>query len=177
MRLLTLLVLAFSFQLSAAPKDQVANGNLTYGQEVFNSLQINGFVTLTGTTILQRLQVNGNLSASNAQIGELHSNGQASLSHCQVKGKCTVTGSLKGFYTSFDQPIVLTSDNSVFDSCSITSIQVLKSKDNITQTVEIKGKTNIIGLISFESGNGQVLACRECQVKESNIVGGKLVRR
>jgi hypothetical protein len=170
-------MLVFSLQLFAASKNQVANGNLVYGQEIFDTLQINGFVTLNGTMVLQRLQVNGSVSATNAQIGELHVNGQAVLSHCIVKDKCTVTGSLKGAFSTFEKAITLTSDNSSFDACTIASIQVLKTKDNVTQTIDIKGKTDISGLISFESGNGQVTACRECGIKEAQVVGGKLIKR
>jgi hypothetical protein len=177
MRLLILFMLAFSLQLFGSAKNQVANGNLTYGQEIFDSLQINGSVALNGTMVLQRLQVNGTLAATNAQIGELQIKGQAALSHCVVKDKCTVTGSLKGSFSTFEKEITLTSDSSVFDSCSIVSIHVLKTKDHVTQTIEIKGKTNLTGLISFESGNGQVIACRECAIKEANVVGGKLIKR
>lgn len=176
MRWLVLLMLALSSQLSAT-KSQVANGNLTYGQEIFDTLRINGSVTLNGTMVLQKLQVNGSLNASNAQIAELHVYGQALLSHSTVKNKCTVTGTLKGSFSNFEQAIFLTSDNSVFDSCTISSIDVLKTKDHVTQTIEIKGKTKLIGLITFESGNGQVIACRDCSIKESSIVGGKLVKR
>lgn len=177
MRWLSLLVLAFSFQLFAAPKNQVANGNLTYGQEIFDTLQINGTVALNGTMILQRLQVNGSVAATNAQIGELHVNGLAALSHCTVKDKCTVTGSLKGSFSTFEKAIALASDNSSFDVCTISSIQVLKTKDNVTQTIELKGKTELAGLISFESGNGQVIASKECPIKEAQVIGGKLIKR
>ncbi|HUD01987.1 MAG TPA: hypothetical protein VMR37_06645 [Rhabdochlamydiaceae bacterium] len=177
MRLLTILLLAFSLQISASSKNQVANGNLTYGKEVFNSLQVNGFVTLNGTTITQRLQVNGSVTASNAQVGELNVNGQASLSHCIVKDKSTVTGSLNGSFSTFEDAITLTSDLSVFDGCSLTSLKVLKTKDDVTQKIELKGKTKIIGLITFESGTGQVVACHECQIKPESVIGGKLIKR
>jgi hypothetical protein len=176
MRWLSLLLLAFSFQLFAA-KNQTASGNLIYGQEVFDTLQINGSVALNGTMILQKLQVNGSVAATNAQIEELLVNGQAALSHCIVKDKCTVVGSLKGSFSTFEKAIALTSDNSSFDVCTITSIQVLKTKDNVTQTIELKGKTELSGLISFEAGNGQVIASKECTIKESQVVGGKLIKR
>ncbi len=177
MRWLAVLVLMFSLPLFGAGKSQVANGNLTYGQEIFDTLQINGFVTLNGTVILQRLQVNGSVTAMNAQIGELHVNGQANLSHTVVKDKCTVTGSIKGAFSTFEKAIILTSDNSSFDTCTLTAIQVLKARDNVTQTIEIKGKTEVAGLISFESGNGLVNASRESSIKESQVIGGKLIKR
>jgi hypothetical protein len=177
MRWISLLVLVFSFQLFAAPKNQVASGNLTYGQEIFDTLQINGTVALNGTMILQRLQVNGSVAATNAQIAELHVNGLATLSHSTVKDKCTVTGSLKGSFTTFEKAIMLTSDHSSFDACKVSSIQVLKSKDNVKQTIDFKGKTELTGLISFESGDGQVIACKECPIKESQVIGGKLIKR
>ena len=176
MRWLSLLALVFSCHLFAA-KNQVADGNLTYGQEIFDTLQINGFVALNGTIVLQKLQVNGSVAATNAQIGELHVNGQAALSHCTVKDKCTVIGSLKGSFSTFEKAILLTSDHSSFDVCTIASIQVLKSKDRVTQTIELKGKTEVTGLISFDSGNGQVIASKECPIKENQVTGGKLIKR
>ena len=72
--------------------------------------------------------------------------------------------------------IVLTSDNSSFDTCTLTAIQVLKTKDNVTQTIEIRGETEVTGLISFEAGNGQVNACRQYSIKEAQVIGGKLIR-
>jgi hypothetical protein len=176
MRWLSLLALVFSCHLFAA-KNQTASGNLTYGQEIFDTLQINGSVALNGTIILQRLQVNGGVAATNAQIGELLVNGLAVLSHCTVKDKCTVTGSLKGSFSTFEKAIALASDNSSFDTCTITSIQVLKSKDNVTQTIELKGKTVVMGHISFEAGDGQVIASKECPIKEAQVIGGKLIKR
>lgn len=177
MRLLASILLVFTLHLSAAPKDQAANGNLTYGQEVFNTLQVNGFVTLNGTTILQRLQVNGRLNATNVQMGALSSHGEATLSHCKVKDLCNVTGTLKAYDTTFEELVTLISNNSTFDACSIDSIDVLKTRETIPQTIELKGKTTVTGTITFDSENGQVIACKECQIAESNIVGGKLIRR
>src|SRR5579864_9360737 len=107
MRWLSLLALVFSCHLFAA-KNQVASGNLTYGQEIFDTLQINGFVALNGTIVLQKLQVNGSVTATNAQIGELQVDGQATLSHCTVKDKCTVIGSLKASFSTFEKAMTLT---------------------------------------------------------------------
>jgi hypothetical protein len=169
-------MLVFSCQLFAA-KNQVASGNLTYGQEIFDTLEISGTVALNGTMVLQRLQVNGSVAATNSQIGELQVDGQAALSHCIVKDQCTVSGSLKGSFSTFEKALTLTSDNSSFDTCTLVSIQVLKSKDNVMQTIELKGKTMLAGMISFESGNGQVIASKECPIKEAQVTGGKLIKR
>jgi hypothetical protein len=177
MRLLTLMLLVLTLQISASEKNQVANGNLTYGKELFHSLQVNGFATLNGTTVTQRVQVNGSITATNAQIGELNVNGQATLSHCTVKNKTTITGSLTGSSTNFEDAVILTSDYSVFEACSLTSIRVHKTKDDVTQKIELKGKTKVLGLITFESGNGQVVACHECQIKAESVIGGKLIKR
>jgi hypothetical protein len=88
-----------------------------------------------------------------------------------------VSGSLKASFSTFEKAIALGSDNSSFDVCKIASIQVLKSKDNVTQTIELKGKTELSGLISFQAGNGQVIASKECPIKEAQVIGGKLIKR
>ena len=161
---------------SRVNKSQTASGNLTYGQEVFDTLQVNGFLTLNGTTIQQRLEVNGNLTANAAQIGELQVKGEAILSHSAVKDKCTVTGAIKAAFSTFEKEIMLTSNHSTFDECKITAIQVKKTRDSVTQTLELKGKTEVTELITFESGRGQVNASSDNNIKESQVIGGKLYR-
>jgi len=177
MRYLTLLLLVFFLPLAASPRNETAGGNLSYGQEMFDNLKVNGFVTLNGTTIVERLQMNGRLNATNAQIGDLHANGYINLYRCTVKGQSTVKGSLSGFFSTFEQPITLTSANSVFDSCSISSIHVLQKNHATTQNIELKGDTHLTGSITFEAGNGQVIVPKESPIDESRIVGGKLIKR
>jgi len=161
---------------SRVNKSQTASGNLTYGKEIFDTLQVNGFLTLNGTTILQRLEVNGNLTASVAQIGELQVKGQAILSHSTVKDKCAVTGAIKAAFSTFEKEITLTSNHSTFDECKITAIQVKKTRDFVTQMIELKGKTEVTDLITFESGRGQVNASPDNNIKASQVIGGKLNR-
>jgi len=40
--------------------------------------------------------------------------------------------------------------------------------------IELKGNTQVIGLITFEAGNGQVIAGPECQITQGSVIGGKL---
>ena len=173
MRQLVLFILAFTLHLSAA-NNQVENGLLAYGNETYDSLQVNGSAKLNGTIVTQLLQVNGSLVASNAKIGELHVNGQAALDKCTVSKKSMVSGTLSASFTTFDQELTLASDNSAFETCTLSSIRVMKSKDNISQTVLLGGSTKVTGLITFESGNGQVVAGPDCQITQASVVGGKL---
>lgn len=175
MKLLAFLMATFC--LYAQPANQSAEGYLTYGNEILNSIQVNGFVTLNGTTILQQLQVNGSLSANQAQIGEMVVNGQASLNNCTVKNKSVVAGSLSAMLSTFNDEITLDSNNSTFDGCTIVSIRVRKNKNSaIPPTIELKGKTKVSGMITFESGNGQVIASPDSQISTAKIVGGVLQR-
>lgn len=163
--------------LYAQPANQSAEGYLTYGNETLNSVQVNGFVTLNGTTILQQLQVNGSLSANQAQIGAMIVNGQASLNNCTVKNKSTVAGSISAMLSTFNDEITLDSNNSTFDACTIASIRVRKNKNNaIPPTIELKGKTKVSGMITFESGNGQVIASPDSQITSQQLTGGELKR-
>jgi len=172
MRLLILLMLTFS--LSAAPSNKVENGFLNYGNETLNSLQINGYVNLNGTTINNLLQVNGSLTATQAQIGEMNVQGQASLDNCTVKNKSRVAGSLSALLSTFNDEVTLASDNSVFDTCSIASIRVQKNNESTPQIIELKGKTQLMGLITFESGKGQVVASPESQISPAKVMGGTI---
>lgn len=171
MKLLAFLMATFC--LYAQPANQTAEGYLNYGNEILNSVQVNGYVTLNGTTILQQLQVNGSLSANQAQIGAMMVNGQASLNNCTVKNKSVVAGSLTAMLSTFSDEITLASDNSTFDACTIASIRVRKN-NAIPPTIELKGKTKVTGLITFESGNGQVIASPDSQISAAQITGGEL---
>jgi hypothetical protein len=171
MKLLALLMLTFC--LSAAP-NQIENGFLNYGNETVNSLQVNGYVNLNGTTITNLLQVNGSLTATQAQIGEMNVQGQASLNNCTVKNKSMVAGSLTALLSSFNDEVTLLSDNSAFDTCSIASIRVRKSQNNVPQIIELKGKSKVTGPITFESGSGQVIASPESQISPASVIGGML---
>ena len=172
MRLLTLLMA--SFCLWATTGIQAADGYLNYGNEILSSLQINGYVNLNGTTITNLLQVNGSLTANQARIGEMQVFGQASLNNCIVKNKSIVTGSLNAFLSIFTNEVTLASDNSIFDSCSIASVHVRNTKNNVPQRIELKGKTMVMGLITFESGTGQVIASPDSQISAKQIAGGTL---
>ncbi|HEX2579866.1 MAG TPA: hypothetical protein VHK67_05655, partial [Rhabdochlamydiaceae bacterium] len=106
----------------------------------------------------------------------LQVNGQAVLSHSVVKDKCTVTGAIKAAFSTFEKEISLTSNLSTFDECKISAIQVKKTRDSVTQTIELKGKTEGTEPIIFESGRGQVDASPNSNIKESQVIGGKLNR-
>ena len=174
MRCIILFLLAFNLHLSAAINAKVENGYLTYGNETYDSLQVNGYATLHGTIVTHVLQVNGTLSASQAKFGEIHVNGQATLSNCTIDRKSLVSGSISAISTIFQQELSLASDNSVFESCTLSTLRVLKMKNNAPQTVTLDGTTHVIGLITFESGNGKVIAGPECQITQGSIIGGKL---
>ena len=173
MRQFILFLLACTLHLSAA-NNQVGNGLMAYGNETYDSLQVNGSAKLNGTVVKELLQVNGSLVASNAKIGELHVNGQAALDKCTVSKKSMVSGTIAAAFTTFDQELALASDNSTFETCRLSSIRVMKSKENNSQTIMLGGSTKVIGLITFESGTGQVIAGPDCEIKEASVIGGKL---
>jgi hypothetical protein len=91
-----------------------------------------------------------------------------------VSRKSQVKGSVAATSSNFQQELDLAAHNSVFESCYLASLRILKIKDNVPQIIELKGNTRVIGLITFEAGNGQVIASPECQITQGSVIGGKL---
>jgi hypothetical protein len=147
---------------------------VTYDKQSLDSIQINGFAQLKETHITKSLKVNGNLIAEKSQIQQMEVRGQATLTHCMVKGEAFVAGTLKAASTMFDGPVILMSNDAVFDACSLRSILVRKTEDKAAQIIELKGKTKISGKITFESGNGEVIVDPKTAITEQQIIGGKI---
>src|SRR5690349_19356476 len=93
----------------------INHGSLTYGNEVVDKVQSNGFVTLNGTKVTEHLQVNGRLKAEGAQIEEMQVNGQATLDRCSISQKSNVCGSLVATLSQFSNELSVSSEKVIFN--------------------------------------------------------------
>ena len=151
----------------------INHGSQTYGKETVEEIQANGFVKLDGTKVTSYLQVNGCLKAENAQIEEMQINGQASLDRCLVKQKSVVCGALSASDSKFSDDLSVSSERTSFNSCALSSLHILQVGGyHGVQVVELRGKTKINGNISFESGNGEVIAGPNVEIT-GDIIGGR----
>jgi hypothetical protein len=175
-----ILIFCFSLfattQLIAADNSSTAMGMTSYGKETMEELTINGFGELNGTKVTLKLEVNGSLQATNADIGKMQVNGKATLENCIIRQKSTIHGFLTAKNTKFFDEITIASKKTVFDSCSLTSIHILKS-DMLSQeqVVLLSGSTKISGSITFDRGMGKVILEKGCEIKD--VVGGQIVKQ
>lgn len=152
----------------------INHGNQTYGKETIEEIQANGFVKLDGTRVTDHLQVNGCLKAENAQIEEMQINGQATLDRCLVKQKSIICGALVATNSKFTDELSVSSERVVFNSCTLASLHILRVGGyEGVQVVELRGKTTIDTLITFDSGNGEVIADPDTEITRG-VIGGKI---
>ena len=152
----------------------VSHGNLTYGTETVTTVKNNGCVTLNGTKVTEHLQVDGQLKAVNAQIEEMHVNGQATLDRCSISKKSAVCGSLIATLSQFADTLSVSSEKVVFNSCTLNALHIARvANQQGAQIIELKGKTKVNGPITFEAGNGEVIADPGCEIV-GNLIGGKV---
>ncbi len=161
-------MLIFSGELSSKTK-QISYGIEEYGQEKLLSLQGFGIVKLQGTKVVDSLEVNGELDAHGCELGRVKVNGYGLLENCLVKKRVVVQGVLEATNTQFYDQVVLASEQTIFENCSLAGIQVRESgKDEI---VELKGKSIVSGAIKFDSGRGIVIKGSEVEFS-GKLIGG-----
>lgn len=152
----------------------VSHGHSTYGTETVATVKTNGCVALNGTKVTQYLQVNGQLKAANAQIEEMHVKGQAALDRCSVSKKSAVCGSLIATLSQFADTLSVSSDKAVFNSCTLNALHIARvANQQGAQIIELRGKTKVNGPITFEAGNGEVIADPGCEIV-GDLIGGKV---
>lgn len=152
----------------------INQGSQTYSKETVEEIQANGFVKLDGTRVTDHLQVNGHLKAEDTQIEEMQINGQATLNRCLVKQKSAVCGELVATNSKFADELSISSERVVFNSCALTSLHILRVEGyKGVQVVELRGKTRIGGSITFDNGNGEVIADLDTEIT-GEVIGGKI---
>lgn len=159
---------------SSQPVQNVSSGVISYGKESLESLQANGLVTLDGTTIRGKLEVNGSVKANGATIGYFECNGHANLQDCQILAKTNVSGFLNATKCSFQGPITASTQKIEFNDCTLDSL-VIKSPGWVlgSQVVELNGASSVKGDITFESGKGKITKSSQATIG-GNVTGAEV---
>lgn len=128
-----------------------------YGRETLDSLQASGVVVLDGTVVLGTLKVNGNLEATNANIGSLQVFGQAELYNCVIPNQTSIRGALTAVKTSFRGPLVVASQKIILKSSTAPSITVRAINGYAgVQYIVLSQWSKVHGPITVLSGRGEV---------------------
>jgi hypothetical protein len=109
-----------------------SKGDHFYGQETVDQILANGKVELDGTKVTRRLDINGKLTAKDAQIATMQVNGKTSLDHCsieslQVHGKTSIDSCSVGAMEVYGKALL--------DNCSI------KNKSSVTGSLDARSST------------------------------------
>lgn len=158
------------------PNASTINGYAQISNKTFDSLSINGTAELTNITIYKKLQVRGRLDGTTIVVeGGLDINGSAELHDVKIKGITVSSGFLEATKSIFNDIFIATKIMQLCD-CLVQSIIVKPNSTGCGQdTVQIVELTNTIvnGSITFENGNGRVIAKKDSKVI-GKIVGGVL---
>lgn len=158
--------------------DEVLPAGGSIGAAIYENLTSNmGQLKLNGTTVKQKLYVEGSLFTQSAHLGSVVVYGEANLKNSTVSSTLEAIGYLKAEGTTFQGPLTLGGIKAAFTNSKIPSI-VFRKEDSFKgkQVIELKHRTIVDGSIIFESAKGEVHCYPGCQVL-GTISGGKLIKK
>jgi cytoskeletal protein CcmA (bactofilin family) len=156
-------------QNQGATKIVTSDINVTYGPQSFGSITETANVAFYGTTVTGPVLINGDFNATNAQLGSLVVNGNATLTNCTVAGTVSVYGGIQMQNSQVNGTVSSYSQTLIFDNCKLGPLSIKYNPSQ--QTVQIRSGTVVNGGITFDSGSGIVLWFKGCYVT-GPIVGG-----
>jgi hypothetical protein len=152
------------------------SGMSKFGTETLNDIHLNGFVTLSGTTIINDMIINGGVEATNAHIGKVNVTGSVFLKNSSIKGISHINGGLEADNTVFSGNLIVETTNIKLVKCTTQSIQIQSSGGFYgIQTLYLERGCVIKGSITFDSGQGQIIMDKESKI-EGKIFGGEIVK-
>ncbi len=173
---LLLLSASLSFALTGYAADvpvcQSAPGSMTCNQGTVDSINTNGMVTLSGTTVKNDTVINGRVTADKATFNNLKVNGTLDINNSTVEGTVLVSGLLNADKTTFKQKIEIASNVIRFSKSEINEILVDDTQPKVEQKIYLD-KTKVNGDITFKSGDGIVYVGKDVEMK-GKVVGGKV---
>lgn len=122
----------------------------------------------------KHLKVSGVASLTGNSLETLEVNGVATLHNVTVQNTTTINGMLTAQGCSFDT-IEISTQEMVLSDCSVRSIMVRPTSSAKAQVVTLSG-TTVAESITFEQGNGMVVAAQG-SVVQGSVIGGKQVSK
>ena len=116
--LLMLLTLSLIFEVSSLERTN-PYGIQKYGNEIVDSIQGYGTVTLDATKVLGPVFVNGTLNAEESTMSGLQVNGLVDLKNCTINQSANINGSLNAEGSKFQKELSISSQKIKLKKCSI----------------------------------------------------------
>lgn len=172
--MIRVMVVGLLMVAGAVVSKEPSHGTRTFTNEKVSEVVVNGFVTLKGSKVTKRLQVNGRVEAEGCSIARMEINGSADLSDCVIKGRGSVNGVLVANDSNFDDKLTVTSEKMTFNNCTLKALYIpLMTGCKEPQIVELLGKTQVSGTITFASGKGEVIAGPGSELNGA-VIGGSV---
>ena len=151
-------------------------GTVDIGSETYPTLSLNGSARLEGTTVEDKLTVNGDLRANKTSLGSAVIHGSGIIDHSTVRGDLSVQGTIdvknsqlrsahiqgttKLRNTAVSHHLAVTGEKVSLVNSTVQSLLVRAldgSQKDGEQVVKLKGSTEIQGDITFEGGHGIIV--------------------
>jgi hypothetical protein len=156
-------------------KDLTSGG--AFGAIIFSNLTSSGLLKLNGTTVKNKLHVNGSLLTQAAHLNAVEVFGEANFKNTIISSAIQVIGSLRAEKSTFKGPLTLRGFKATFLGSEVGSINIVKEPAfKGHQVIELKQKTIVDGPIVFEAGGGEI-HCYPGSYVLGTISGGKLIKK
>ncbi len=165
--------------IGAVHADEVCKympGHITCGKGEVKKLIGNGSVTLNGTKITHKTQVNGTLNADDVTFNSLDVSGSATLTECKVLQETQIKGALKASSSVFEQPLTVHSTTTKLIDSKVNANLYIKHTDTPNQEVFLERHSEINGDIIFEDGQGKVYVRGDSKIS-GQVIGGNIINK
>lgn len=180
MKLLKLLpivaTLAISIPAFAAGVCQKYPGTTICGKGEVDNVVAYGVATLNDTTVLQKTDVSGTLTATDANLNMVNSKGNTTLQKTTVNGSNHFFGGLQTNGSTFKKTLTISSTSVTLTDTKTVDVSLGDIKPVVTQELYLKGNTLINGDITFKQGHGIVYLSGNAQIS-GKVSGGKVVHQ
>jgi len=143
-------------------------GICNYGKEIVPAVICYGPAVLKGTTVVGGMKVAGPLKAINVMSGPIAVTGSADLQNSKIKGPATITGSLKATGVSFQQGLVITTDDILLTHSTVIGSVTVNSQTK-KPYLKMECGSTISGSVTFGGMAGVI------QITDDSIVQGKVI--
>jgi len=148
-----------------------------FGAVVFEQLTSSGQLKLNGTTVNQKLRVDGSLLTQGAHLNAVEVRGEANFKNTIFAQAVQIIGSLRAEKSTFQDKLTVSGIKALLIGSKLNAVHVVKDPSfRGHQVLELRQRTTIDGPIVFESGKGEVHCHPGCYVLGS-ITGGKLIKK
>lgn len=146
-------------------------GSATLRNKSFERLTVNGSAQLQDVVVRSKATINGSLDIRGGNFENLDVNGSANLQKTSVHALMHINGGLHAYEGTFDAISIATTDMEL-SNCTVDTILVRRSdpwKEQVIRLVDSVVNKDI----TFEQGNGKVIANKKSVIK-GKIIGGLL---